>query len=140
MLVGKSGSGKTTLTQALLGGEIRYRKTQAMEYCGEILDTPGEYLENRRYYSALIASSGDCDTVAFVQDATDGHTLFPPLFAALFERRVIGVVSKIDSPDADVERARRFLEEAGICEVILASATCNVGLERLKAYLKPREA
>ena len=45
LLVGRHGAGKTTLKQALRGEEIRYVKTQYMDYGDWLLDSPGEYAE-----------------------------------------------------------------------------------------------
>ena len=47
MLVGRSGAGKTTLTQALKGKKITYHKTQYINHYDVIIDTPGEYAENK---------------------------------------------------------------------------------------------
>ena len=58
MMIGKIGCGKTTLSQRLLGQEVKYKKTQAVEVLGsDILDTPGEYLEQKQFYSALIVTA-----------------------------------------------------------------------------------
>jgi len=43
MLFGRVGAGKTTLTQALRGEEIKYYKTQYVNYLDTVIDTPGEY-------------------------------------------------------------------------------------------------
>ncbi|XOS93529.1 EutP/PduV family microcompartment system protein [Brevibacillus laterosporus] len=63
MLVGRTGCGKTTLTQALMNTELSYRKTQMIETVENIIDTPGEYIENRNYYRALIVTSAECDLI-----------------------------------------------------------------------------
>ena len=47
MLVGRSGAGKTTLTQAMKGKKITYHKTQYINNYDVIIDTPGEYAENK---------------------------------------------------------------------------------------------
>ncbi len=135
LLVGKSGSGKTTLTQALQGLDLRYRKTQAVSYVGCFVDTPGEYLENRRYYSALIASSTQCDVVALVQDGTALNSVFPPKFASMFTKNVIGIVSKVDHEGCDRVRAEKFLHWAGVKEVVCTSSVDNIGLTDLENYL-----
>ena len=41
MLIGPSAAGKTTLIQRLIDEEIKYDKTQAVEYIGNFIDTPG---------------------------------------------------------------------------------------------------
>ena len=47
MLIGPSAAGKTTLIQRLIDEEIKYDKTQAVEYIGNFIDTPGEYMQQR---------------------------------------------------------------------------------------------
>ena len=44
MLIGPSAAGKTTLIQRLIDEEIKYDKTQAVEYIGNFIDTglPGQ--------------------------------------------------------------------------------------------------
>ena len=48
MLIGRVAAGKTTLTQALRGEEIKYFKTQYVNYLDTVIDTPGEYTERRK--------------------------------------------------------------------------------------------
>ena len=47
MFIGRTGAGKTTLTQALKGEDITYQKTQDVQHFNAIIDTPGEYCENK---------------------------------------------------------------------------------------------
>ena len=53
MLIGPSAAGKTTLIQRLIDEEIKYDKTQAVEYIGNFIDTPGEYMQQRGYWGSL---------------------------------------------------------------------------------------
>jgi ethanolamine utilization protein EutP len=135
MLVGKTGCGKTTLSQAIQGLELHYRKTQAVSYQGSIIDTPGEFVENRRYYSALLASATTCDVVCLVQDGTARNSIFPPKFASMFTKKVIGAVSKVDREDCNLERAQKFLRWAGASEIVLLSSYTRAGLEKFEQYL-----
>jgi len=133
MLVGAVGSGKSTLIKALYGGEGPAAKTQAMDYAANSIDTPGEFMENPSYYRALFATSLEASAVMFIQDATRKRSVFPPGFAAAFSKRTLGLVTKIDHPEADVERAKRFLKSLGISGPILTvSAVSGEGLEELK--------
>ena len=131
MLVGKTGCGKTTLIQALQGKTITYKKTQAVSFCDAIIDTPGEYVENRRFYSALMATSTPCQLVGLVQDATANHSIFPPKFGSMFNKPIIGVISKTDMKESNLERAEKFLRWAGAQEIFLTSSMENIGIKPL---------
>lgn len=135
LLVGKTGSGKTTLCQAMQGLKLSYRKTQAVQYSDYIIDTPGEFLENRRYYSALLASSIECDLVGLVQDATLQNSVFPPNFASMFSKNVIGIISKTEHEECNIARASKFLHWAGVKEIILTSSLTQLGISELHTYL-----
>lgn len=69
MLIGPSQCGKTSLTQGLRGEALHYKKTQAIEWSPMAIDTPGEYLENRCLYSALLTSACEADVIALVLNA-----------------------------------------------------------------------
>ena len=135
LLIGKTGSGKTTLSQALQGLTIIYRKTQAVSYSPCIIDTPGEFVENRRYYSALLASAAACDLVGLVQDGTLGNSVFPPKFASMFNKKVIGIISKTEHKLCNVARAEKFLRWAGAEEIIHTSSLTRSGISELQEYL-----
>lgn len=59
MLIGPSQCGKTSLTQCWRGETLHYQKTQTIIWSPAAIDTPGEYLENRCLYSALLTSACD---------------------------------------------------------------------------------
>ena len=63
MLIGRTGCGKTTLTQKLNNEEVKYKKTQAVSYKNRIIDTPGEYVENKMYYKSLLVLSSDAKII-----------------------------------------------------------------------------
>lgn len=136
MLIGSTGSGKTTLCQVLHDMNIQYKKTQAVEYFDYTIDTPGEYIENRAYYRALIVASTECDVVGLVQDSTLEASFFPPGFASIFAKPVIGVVTKKDrSSEEEIKRAEEFLEDAGAQIIFKISSVNGDGIGRLKDYL-----
>ena len=78
LLVGRHGVGKTTLKQALRGEEIRYVKTQYMDYGDRLIDSPGEYAEVHGLGAALAIYSYEADIVALLISADDDYSLFPP--------------------------------------------------------------
>ncbi len=139
LLVGKTGSGKTSLIQSFQGREVVYRKTQAITFDGIFVDSPGEFLENRRLLPALLTSSTNCNTVALIQDATANSSSFSPGFAAMFNRRVIGIVTKTDKESSCPERAEGFLRRAGVKEIIRTSAVDKTGLDSLKLAFSREE-
>lgn len=138
MLIGRTGSGKTTLIQAINSKEIIYNKTQAMEYYPNFIDTPGEYIENRRYYNAIISSVDQCHKIGFVQDAANHDSIFPPNFANTFNQIVFGIVTKIDKENANLEKSKKILKRAGVDKIFEVSSLNGKGLEKLKKYLKTK--
>ena len=138
MFVGPVGVGKTTLTQRLKGLELTYYKTQAVEFYDTIIDTPGEFLQHRRYYNALNVTGADADVIGLLVAASNQMQTFPQGFSSLFNQEVIGIVTKIDMADKEeqIEKARRQLKAAGAKEIFEISATENEGIDRLQAYLE----
>lgn len=134
MLIGKTGSGKTSLTQMLNNELVGYKKTQSMEFCSNIIDTPGEYIEIKGYYRALIVTATECDLIGFVQDATESETLFPPNFAAVLNKPAIGIITKTDLVD-DCEHAKELLEIAGVHEFICTTTKDNKSVEIIRKIL-----
>lgn len=135
MLVGGCGAGKRTLMKALADGETRVRQPMAVSYCGPFVHTPGVFLENRRFYRALITASVGCTALWLLQDATSRYSLFPPLFATTFNIPVIGLLTKADAPTADLARAERLLTPSGVRQCLPVSAQAGTGLEALRAWL-----
>ncbi|MGL6115662.1 EutP/PduV family microcompartment system protein [Cetobacterium sp. SF1] len=134
MLIGKTGAGKTTLKQKLLGKEIKYHKTQMVDYDENIIDTPGEYIENKGYYRALNVVSMDAEVIVFIQSATDEDTLFPPNFTNMFlGKKIVGVITKGDLV-GDKKRAEMFLKNAGVNEIVEMNEN-EESIEKLKKIL-----
>lgn len=137
MLIGKTGSGKTTLTQVLHDENISYKKTQSMIYNKNIIDTPGEYIENRALYRALIVSSADCDVIALVQDCAEKDSIFPPNFSSVFVKPVIGIITKIDlcKEEKSIERAEKLLIDAGVQKIFRISSLDRNGIDEVRRFL-----
>ena len=141
MLIGRTGCGKTTLTQKLMNEEVKYKKTQAVTYKSKIIDTPGEYVENKMYYKSLLVLSADAKIIILVQSAIDGATLFPPKFSTMFPKKeIIGIITKVDLADADIERSKKFLLEAGATEIFTIGLNDEEGLEAIKKRLVMNES
>ena len=138
VLMGMSGCGKTTLIQALAGERLHYAKTQSIERHLHFIDTPGEYMEIRHFYRALIVTSADAEEIGLVQDVGRESSWIPPAFASTFAKPVFGIVTKTDlaqSPD-DIAHAREALVRAGADPVFEISAVCGSGLAALSQYLQ----
>ncbi|STE85371.1 propanediol utilization protein PduV [Escherichia coli] len=77
-----------------MGENIHYQKTQAIVWSPTTIDTPGEYLENRSLYSALLVSACEADIIALVLNADAPWSPFSPGFTSSMNRPVIGVVNQ----------------------------------------------
>ncbi len=139
ILVGRSESGKTTLTQVLKGGKPKYHKTQYINYHDVIIDTPGEYAENKELARALALYSYEADVVGLLLSATEQYSLYAPCCTAQANREVIGIVTKIDHKDARPDRAEVWLRLAGCEKVFLVSSYTGEGIDELLSYLEEDE-
>ena len=124
ILIGRSEAGKTTLTQAIRGQELSYQKTQYIENDSMLIDTPGEYIQTHELSAAIALYAYESDIVGLVASAEEPYSLFPPCITSMANREVIGIITKIDSPYANVPMARLWLENAG-CETIFEISAYN---------------
>ena len=132
MVIGAVGSGKTTLCQRLHGHELVYKKTQAIEYFPEAIDTPGEFAQQRMFYSRLMVTATEAEVIVLLQSVTQTNQIFPPLVANMFNKSVIGVVTKIDlAANDEINLVRKQLELAGVEKIFEVSALTNQGVDEL---------
>lgn len=136
ILVGRSECGKTTLRQALKGKEIRYEKTQYINHYDVVIDTPGEYAENSSLACALALYSYESDIVALLISATEPYSLYPPCVTGVCNRPVIGIVTQIDAPDANIAQAVDWLELTGCEKIFEVSSYTGEGVWEILDYLK----
>lgn len=139
ILIGRSESGKSTLIQALRGETIHYHKTQYVGYGDFIIDTPGEYAEDKHLGGALAVYSYEADVIGLVLSATEPYSLFPPCIVGMATRPVIGIVTKCDHPFADTAQAERWLRLAGCERVFFTSSYDHKGIDAILDYLKGKE-
>lgn len=129
MLIGEIEAGKTTLLNALFARNEVVRKTQALEYEGFEgigLDTPGEYFSHPRYYSALINSASDMTTLVYVHPADRESCRLPPGFLEVYAgKRVIGVITKTDLPEARADAVEAMMRRNGIAGPIFRTSTAD---------------
>jgi ethanolamine utilization protein EutP len=136
ILVGRSESGKTTLKQALRGEKISYHKTQYVNYYDVIIDTPGEYAETKNLAGALAVFSYEADVIGLLISAVEPYSLFPPSVTAAANREVIGIVTQIDRPGAQVSQAEAWLSLAGCQKIFKVSSHQGEGISDILEYLK----
>ena len=136
ILIGRSEAGKTTLTQALKGEDIAYHKTQYVNRFDVITDTPCEYVQTKNFGNALAMYSFEADVVGLLISAREPYSLFPPAVTAVCNRDVIGIISQINSPDANVGQARRWLELAGCRNIFEVDSKTGEGINEILEYLE----
>lgn len=135
ILIGRSESGKTTLKQALRKEKIRYEKTQYVQRESCILDTPGEYIENKNLGGAIAIYAYEADIIGLIVSAIEPYSLLSPNIASMTNREVIGIVTKIDKEDARPEQAANWLRLAGCRRIFFTSSYDHRGIEELLEYL-----
>lgn len=135
ILIGRSEAGKTSLTQALRFQPIHYHKTQYVSFGDVLIDTPGEYVENPELGRALALYSYEADVVGLLLSATEQYSLYPPCVAPMANREVIGIVTKIDHPDARPELAEMWLKLAGCEKIFMTSSYTGEGISEILNYL-----
>lgn len=137
IFIGKTGAGKTTLCQKLDELSIKYKKTQAVENYKNSIDTPGEFIENRRMYSALTVTAVDADVIAILFDPTAPENFIAPSLATMFSKEVIGIISKINlATEKQIENGINILKNAGVSQIFKVDTVDNVGILELKNYLE----
>lgn len=137
IFIGKTGCGKTTLCQSIHRLNIEYKKTQAIELYDNSIDTPGEYIENRFYYKALIVTAADADVIALVYDCTEEESYLPPGFGSMFPKEIIGIITKVDlaKDEKDIERAQERLSLSGATKIFKVNTLQDEGIGDLVQYL-----
>ena len=108
-LMGRSEAGKTSLTQALKGEKLHYVKTQYTNTDDDTIDSPGEYAESKH--------------------------LFGYGSNAFILRPLIGIITKIDSPYANVPMVRQWMLNAGCERIFLVNNVTGEGIDELRAFL-----
>ena len=134
-LMGRSEAGKTSLTQALKGEELHYVKTQYTVTKDDTIDFPGEYAESKRFSVGLACFSFEADVVAIVQAADEPYNLFSPSLRSFILRPLIGIITKTDSPYANVPMVKQWLMNAGCDRIFLVNNVTREGIDELMEYL-----
>lgn len=144
MMMGRIGCGKTTLSQRLTGQALRYQKTQAIQVVGEdIVDTPGEYFEQKQFYKALIITAVEADVILLLCSAGEEQNTFSPGMNALFGGKpLIGVITKTDlyGDEAHLATAREILLTAGASEIVETGLDDEESLAALRRLIEAEPA
>lgn len=106
-----------------------------MERYGESIDTPGEYLENRHFYNALIMSAVDAGTspwwLTYIGIPGDSSRV-----CRHFREKVIGIITKIhEAGPEQVKRAQTQLKEAGVSRIFRVDTPKGTGIAELSEFL-----
>ena len=139
ILIGRVAAGKTTLSQALLGEDIKYYKTQSIHYGDVIIDTPGEYTELRQTSGALALYAYEADIVGLVLSANEPYSIYSPCITSLVNREVVGIITGIDKPDARPDLVENWLRLAGCKKIFRVSSYTGEGIDEILDYLKDDE-
>lgn len=137
MFVGPIGVGKTTLTQRIEGVEIIYAKTQTVQFHDDIIDTPGEFVQHRLMYNALLVTAAEADILGFLISAKEKEQMFPPGFASLFNKPAIGIITKMDLIDEtdDIEFIENQLIMTEASPIFKVGINNDEGIKDLLNYL-----
>lgn len=135
-LMGRSEAGKTSLTQVLRGEELHYVKTQYTNSDEDVIDTPGEYAESKRFSVGLACFSFEADVVAIVQAADEPYNLFSPCLRSFILRPLIGIITKTDSPYANIPMVEQWMVNAGCIRIFHVNNVNREGIEELMEYLE----
>ena len=137
MLIGSIGAGKSTLTNSLLGKVVPAIKTQTLVYYDWIVDTPGEYTENPFFYKNIMATALEVTHVFYLQDATNKKMIFPPGFSMGFSKLPIGVITKSDHPESNLERSIEMIRSViSYGPIVITSSVNGTGIAHLKALVE----
>ena len=135
-LMGRSESGKTSLTQALKGEELHYHKTQYTNTAEDTIDTPGEYAESKNVGVALACFSFEADIIAIVMAADEPFSVFEANCQCFVNRPLIGIVTKIDSPYANIPMVRQWLANSGCDPIFEVNNVTKEVIPELMEYLQ----
>lgn len=135
-LMGRSEAGKTSLTQVLNGEELHYHKTQYTNTGEDVIDSPGEYSETKRCGLALACFSFEADVLALLMAADEPFGVFEPNCQCFTNRPLIGVITKIDSPNANVPMVRNWMINSGCERIFEVNNVTREGVDELLEYLK----
>ena len=84
---------------------------------------------------ALALYTYEADVVGILLAANEPYCIFPPCVTSQANRECIGIVTKIDRPDANVPIADRWLEIAGCQKIFHVNSLKGEGVQDILNYL-----
>ena len=72
--------------------------------------------------------------------ANEPYSLFSPCISTMCNREVIGIITGIDKPDANIERTTNWMKQTGVKKIFYVSSITGEGIEDLRAYLRDFDA
>ena len=135
VLLGPQRVGKSTLANLLEGKkDVLVDKTVVPEYIGDVLDTPGEYIEHRLFFCRFQVLVAEYRIIGVVVPCKFDNIYIPPNFISMFpNKKHIGIITKTDIGDKqDIEKCRALLNQAGIDECYEISIYDPESIQRLK--------
>ena len=111
----------------------KYKKTQYIDWNSWIIDTPGEYVENKNLSCALGLYAYEADVVGLLLSADDSFSVYSPNMTGLVNREVIGIVTKSDLDNPI--KAKEWLKLAGCERIFVVNSINGDGIEQLINYL-----
>ncbi len=140
LLIGEHASRKEKLIPLLLDKEIKISRAMAIKHYDFIVHSPSEFLEKRYLINSLITTSFNCDCILLVMGDLQKSTRFPPAFASLFTKPVIGIITTQDvenwQESENKKRAEKFLQRTKVKTIISIDLKTGEGLGELKKILK----
>ena len=98
--------------------------------------TPRENMRSSKRFSVGLACfSFEADVVGIVQAADEPFNLFGEGCQSFILRPLIGIITKIDSPYANIPMVRQWLENAGCERIFLVNNVTREGIDELLDYL-----
>lgn len=133
--IGSTYSRIEKVVQCVLKDNILLSRPMSIYKVQNCILTPGEYIENPWYFSALLVSSYDVDTVVLVYRLGEPFNPYPPAIASAFNRNVVGVlvIKEIIEKElfSNIEDSINLLRLAGAATVCAVSEKEHV-LEKLE--------